>query len=247
MIRSIVLFAGLALVAASFKTAPTAASDKFKDKAAVMNTCVKKWEANKSRDNLSMCQAALNDAGNYGFLGNCSSKNKSGIATYQSGHCRLGLKLTCDINGNQKNAGVSCEGLIKAPAKLKYHNGKFLLPPPGHVNVTQGGNSSSSAKYKDYKAIQNACGQQWSAHEKDSNLATCEAQTSGSGNYIYLGGCSSAKKSGIATQESGKCQLNIQLHCKKRDQSLNDTQASCTTLLSDPSKFTNDDGVMKVK
>lgn len=103
----------------------------------------------------------------------------------------------------------------------------------------------ANAKYKNYQAVQNACGQQWNAYKNETNLSTCRAQTSNNGAYIYLGGCSSSKKHGINTQKNGKCQLNIQLQCKRRDQSWNDTQASCTTLLHNPSKFTNDDGTLK--
>lgn len=114
----------------------------------------------------------------------------------------------------------------------------FLLPATAPA-------VEANAKYKNYQAVQNACGQQWNAHKSETNLSTCRAQTSSSGGYIYLGGCSSAKKKGIQTQENGKCQLTIQLQCKRRDQSWNDTHASCTTMLHNPSKFTNDDGVLK--
>jgi len=103
----------------------------------------------------------------------------------------------------------------------------------------------ANAKYKNHQSVVNACTQQWNTHHSDTNLSTCRPQTTINGSYVILGNCSSAKKNGLRTQEDGKCQLTLQLQCKRHDQSWNDTQASCTTLLHNPSKFTNDDGTLK--
>ncbi len=100
---------------------------------------------------------------------------------------------------------------------------------------------NSSAKYKDYKALENACRAVW-VDDKPDGLNTCQQGEHDSGSIDVLGKCGNSVSNGINTQNSGKCSFNLQLSCQKRDGSWENTQASCKSLLSAPDKLRNDDG-----
>jgi hypothetical protein len=118
-----------------------------------------------------------------------------------------------------------------------------LLAAGGLCAATALPAAAMAPKYKNHTEIQNACSAKW---EEIADSLTCKAQKSSADHYIFLGGCSSAKKNGIATQNEGKCSMNIQLSCRKRDGRWANTQAACKSVLKAPETLENDDGTIIV-
>lgn len=143
-----------------------------------------------------------------------------GGAAVESASANPKVKRVCDENGK---------------------NCRKVIVHQGSSHSSGNNQSSNNAKYKNYKALENACRAVW-VDDKPDGLDTCKQGQYDSGQIDVLGSCGSSIKNGIATQESGKCNLNLQLSCRRKDQSWNDTQVSCKSLLNSADKLKNDDG-----